>query len=212
MRAARAAAQDALHRKRQQKTARVGAIALYTWGALAFVSIVAAATIGFFPASEPQGGSQAASSNVDVQQAAEGNTNRADEETVAAAREQFERFLRSDPDIDELSTGGVTPQNTRPVENARAGSDGAGLGVDLGEVSDLPTLKLRFEAMKRRSSALFEDKVPLILRDETSALKTARLVVGPFSNQAELAEFCRAIRLQLTIDCKQTAYEGASLR
>ena len=216
--AALKAASDILRQRKQETPKHQGVFALYAWGVVAFISVLFAVTATLVPGSdEPL---PLVAESIKLQTPVE-----------------VEKELTSADSIDTTVTGAIdtlTPQTTEPetidvadkeieeielkedVEDdekliASTAPSGIILGVDLGSAGSIPLLRNRYVAMKRRAPDLFSNMTPLVAMNEEEQELIARLVVGPFDTSVKVVEFCRKIRLRLTVDCTPTDYEGGSI-
>lgn len=121
--------------------------------------------------------------------------------------------MDNSPLVDEIQTGSVPvfdedelqpfPDDLVP-ENLFA--------VDIGGAKAVAPLIGRYSALKRRAPDLFTDLEPRIqLKGANSSLE-ARLVAGPFTSQRQVAQFCRSLRLRLTVDCTMSSFEGDTIQ
>ncbi|MEP0945186.1 MAG: hypothetical protein ABJH63_06590 [Rhizobiaceae bacterium] len=84
--------------------------------------------------------------------------------------------------------------------------------VDIGGATTIAPLIGRYSALKRRAPDLFSDLEPRIqLKGADSSLE-ARLVAGPFTSQDQVSQFCRSLRLRLTVDCSMSSFEGDTIQ
>ena len=222
-RAAKAAAADVLRQKKLEAPGSGGAFALYIWGALAIASVLLAGSAGLFPG----GGSSTTivAQNVPVRQPSPdidparelAKTNAAKKLALAenqndSASQRTLSTIKAEAHLDQTTTGsvedpGATVKNT--IEIAKSVSPEAlELGVDIGSASSIPTLVSRFSALQKRAPDLFASLEPRIQFDDSGNALAARLVAGPFGSQTEVAAFCRAVKLRLTIACEEAKFEG----
>ena len=203
----------------QSQISNGGAFALYTWGALAFASVVFATTMGIFP--EMMG----APNNSDSTEIVAQNDKSVETSPDIVAPRLALKPRNTLPQRDLASTSGNNIRIADPVATASlppASSPSTfvqthtivpslSLGVDIGHSSNVNELAVRYLALSKRAPDLFHGKIPLVqLNDEGNKLQ-AKLIAGPFSSKAQLASFCREIRLRMTIDCAQTTYQGEEI-
>lgn len=121
--------------------------------------------------------------------------------------------LEADPLVDDIQTGSIPtledeefqpfPDDILP-ENLFA--------VDIGGAKAVAPLIGRYSALKRRAPDLFTDLEPRIqLKGANNSLE-ARLVAGPFTSKQQVAQFCRSLRLRLTVDCAMSSFEGDTIQ
>jgi len=199
---------------RQSQISSGGAFALYTWGALAFASVVFATTMGIFP--EILGVSDQPNSSLIVTQ--NENSVETSPDIIAPRIAQFPRNTLPQRDLtsisqrniqiaDPVSTASISPVSQQSEEISLSLS----FGVDIGQSSNVGELIARYQALSKRAPDLFRGINPLVqLNDEGEALQ-AKLIAGPFASKTQLATFCREIRLRMTIDCAQTDYQGENI-
>lgn len=117
------------------------------------------------------------------------------------------------PALDPLSTGSV---NSDPASDSQPyPGDEASKGVfavDLGGAKAVSPLINRYLAIKRRAPDLFIGLEPRIQLSGVSSDLEARLVAGPFASRSNMARFCRAVRLRLTIDCSPSLFDGETIQ
>jgi hypothetical protein len=114
---------------------------------------------------------------------------------------------------DGMSTGSVDPEIQSGYQPfPRDNLPQQAFAVDLGGAKAVSPLVKRFSALKRRAPDLFSDIEPRIQLKGSSSSLQARLIAGPFVSEGEVALFCRAIRLRLTIDCSQSLFDGESIQ
>jgi len=80
--------------------------------------------------------------------------------------------------------------------------------VDIGGAKTIFPLVQRYAALNRRAPDLFQTIEPRIQVKGQGQSLQARLVAGPFTSQDEVAHFCRALRLRLTVDCTVSTFVG----
>lgn len=117
--------------------------------------------------------------------ATEGASIQSDEpldQTVVAAIRPSETVFRRD----ELSN--QAPQNPLITQDS--------LTVSIPLPKSAVSMDMQLAALKRRAPGLFQAKA-VEANENGSALN-----VGPFTSPAEIARFCRNIKLSLTLDCK----------
>ncbi len=232
-RAAKEAAGDFLQRHRTPSNSRSDRVAVYTWAGLAVVSAVVATTAGLSPGLQ-SGGSNVGEDLVAERIQPSDTLNTSDKiivaeapvtarpaektspatlspletpapETVVSIPDQVATL--DDPGIDTTTTGSVTaakpPKTTTPLP-----VPALALGVDIGRSTSIPALRARFLALQNRAPDLFSALTPLANLRERNGNLEARLIAGPFATPKQVSEFCRAVKLQLTVDCKQSIYQG----
>ena len=121
--------------------------------------------------------------------------------------------IDNEPLIDDIQTGAIPtfdeeelqpfPDDVLP-ENLFA--------VDIGGAKAVAPLIGRYSALRRRAPDLFTDLEPRIqLKGANNSLE-ARLVAGPFTSKQQVAQFCRSLRLRLTVDCAMSSFEGDTIQ
>jgi len=127
----------------------------------------------------------------------------------------LEKYGETTEPVDELTTataeGDVEDVSVEPLEPAQPFPADNAMGATIGLSDSIPALAERYAALQRRAPDLFETVEPLVELVEGDNRLEARLVAGPFSQEAEMAEFCRAIKLRITIDCSAGDYTGEPL-
>lgn len=249
LKAAKDAAEHIAGQSAKKTPTAIGAFALYTWGSLAFLSLMFAFAIGVSPNTFVWQPARIAKFD-EVKPRSPG-----DLQDTALVKVTKSMPLPPRPDHHPSALPDTMPDETPkalpeplpvpvPVDMARGGQDGQlkkhldGLetgsieksdgnelrpfptdqlassfyAVDLGGANAVTPLVDRYAALLKRAPGLFSDLEPRIQLTGQDGKLEARLVAGPFSTQGEIAVFCRAVRLQLTIDCKQSAFEGESIR
>ena len=221
---ARAAAQAALDDMflSPKQTNRASSFALYTWAGLAVVSAAVAMTIGLVPGgygSDPDVvASVSESLSDDLPQNANPETAKIEFPDLPAAAvvadADQKQLLKDRPDLDATKTAAIAPEDVAPpaVSSVVPNVGDEVLGVDIGGSNSIPMLAVRFKALQRRSPELFSGLSPLVNFSESQGELDARLIAGPFASAGQLADFCRSVRLQLTLDCKQTKYQGDPIK
>ena len=112
-------------------------------------------------------------------------------------------------DIDSLRTGAVGLNDETPLQAfPEAQLPEILFAVDIGGAKSATPLINRYAALRRRAPDLFDRLEPRIQVQGHGTSLEARLVAGPFSSQADVAQFCRAVRLRLTLDCSLATFEG----
>ncbi len=231
-RAASDAAQTILSDLERKQSRRNGAVALYTWGALALLSGAIAATIGLLPNSNPSNTTtivaqtdpaprptppievvQGVADEKTPEDLASSQTSSLDE-LARSAPEPSEPFSREE--VDQVLNEAELEENTTasvPRENEVTPADQptARYGVEIGDSKSVPQLAQRYSALHRRAENLFAGLTPLVRLQEDATGMSARLIAGPFSSRQEMAQFCRTMKLRLTVECKESAYEGDPL-
>ena len=212
--AARAALNDMIVPPKQRN--RASSFALYTWGGLAVMSAAVAITIGLVPSDSERSSQLVASvshgNSSDLPSVAGIQFPELPAATVVASKDQ-EQLLEDRPELDATTTAAIAPEEFAPAPVAvKQVSGSEALGVDIGGSNSIPVLSARFKALQKRSPELFAGLNPLVRFSETKGQLDARLIAGPFETSNQLAEFCRSVRLQLTLDCKQTGYQGDPIK
>ena len=213
--AARAALEDMFLTPTQKS--RTTSFALYTWAGLAVLSAAVALTIGLVPNGSQQDtqivASVSGTFSDDLPDITKTEFPKLPTASVVAESDQ-KKLLEERPDLDATTTAAIAPEEIAPapieaVPIAEPQSvANEGLGVDIGGSNSIPTLAIRFKALQVRSPELFAGLNPLVRFSESQGRLDARLIAGPFTSSQQLADFCRSVRLQLTLDCKQTDYQG----
>ncbi len=212
--AARAALNDMIVPPKQKSHA--SSLALYTWGSLAVLSAAVAITIGLVPSDSKLSSQLVASftdgNSSDLPEVAAIQFPELPAATVVASKDQ-KQLLKDRPELDATTTAAIAPEEFNPEPVAVQQSVGSEiLGVDIGGSNSIPVLSARFKALKLRSPELFAGLNPLVRFSESKGQLDARLIAGPFTSSNHLANFCRSVRLQLTLDCKQTGYQGDPIK
>ena len=196
----------------QSQISNGGAFALYTWGALAFASVVFATTMGIFPELMDTPNNFGSAAIV-----AQNDKSVETSPDIVAPRLALKprntlpkRDLASVPDrniqiADPVSTASLPPASKKQTQ---AIVPSLSLGVDIGHSSNVSDLAVRYLALSKRAPDIFQGISPLVQLSGDGNKLQAKLIAGPFSSQAQLATFCREIRLRMTIDCAQTTYRG----
>ena len=127
----------------------------------------------------------------------------------------LEKYREKTDEIDPQTTGtAVAETEELAVEDLSPTQpfpgDGA-VGATIGLSKSIPALAQRYAALQRRAPDLFESIDPLVEVLENGNRLEARLVAGPFAGQHELADFCRALKLRITIECAAGDYSGEPL-
>ncbi|MGI9364567.1 MAG: hypothetical protein ACR2O8_05245 [Rhizobiaceae bacterium] len=247
LKAAKDAAEHIAGQTAKKTPTATGAFALYTWGSLAFLSLIFAFAIGVSPHTfvwQP-----ARIAKFDQVKP------RSPSETKDTALVEVSRSIPVQPRSDHHPAAFVDSSPNKsakalpeplpvPVNLARDGDDnrlqqhrdsmetGSIEKVDGNELQPMPTNQLassffavdlggadavtplvdRYAALLKRAPGLFSGLEPRIQLTGQDGKLEARLVAGPFSTSEDIAMFCRAVRLQLTIDCKKSTFEGESVR
>lgn len=136
------------------------------------------------------------------------------------------RFLNApEPETEPLSIlpsepDGVTivlkkPELERQVPQAvpapvTQGADRAqGFAMDLGAAQSFSELSQRFARLAQTNAELGFDRLePRAILIDTSAGLQARLLVGPFTNDAQAAQACANIALPAGIECQAVEFSG----
>ncbi|NKB52440.1 MAG: hypothetical protein GKR97_09480 [Rhizobiaceae bacterium] len=116
-------------------------------------------------------------------------------------------------DLDDRSTGSINRQAeqiAKPFEEALRPE--FLFAVDIGGATSASPLVGRYAAMKRRAPDLFEGLEPRIQVKGKNQDLEARLIAGPFTSATQVAQFCRSLRLRLTVDCTISAFQGDIIR
>ena len=134
---------------------------------------------------------------------------------VSKAEQQVDQVaaIQDDRFIDDLQTGSVKafseedlqpfPDDILPVNLFAMDIDGA---------KAIAPLIGRYSALKRWAPDLFSDLEPRIQLKGTNASLEARLIAGPFTSQNQVAQFCRSLRLRLTVDCTMSSFEDDTIQ
>lgn len=129
--------------------------------------------------------------------------------------ELLEKYREKTEAPDAVITATVTGEvEDEPLDGLRTNQPFPGensIGATIGLSNSIPDLARRYAAFERRAPDLFEAISPLVEVVEDGGTLEARLVAGPFSAQKELSEFCRALRLRITVDCIEGDYSGDPL-
>ncbi|MEP1208022.1 MAG: hypothetical protein ABJM29_18320 [Rhizobiaceae bacterium] len=116
-------------------------------------------------------------------------------------------------DIDTLRTGAVGLDDETALQPfPEAQLPEILFAVDIGGAKSASPLINRYTALRRRAPDLFDHLEPRIQVHGHGASLEARLIAGPFSSQADVAQFCRAVRLRLTLDCSLATFEGEAIQ
>ncbi len=134
----------------------------------------------------------------------------------AKVNELLEKYREKTETPDPVLTAAVSGEveDEPALEELRATQPFPGensIGATIGLSQSVPALAQRYAALQRRAPDLFQAIAPLVEVVEDDGALEARLVAGPFSAQEELSEFCRALRLRITIDCVAGDYSGEPL-
>ena len=214
--AKRAAKQASAHFSRlNQPTPTRDSKSLYTWGTLAASCFMLAGLMSIYPEITP----------INIQPVHKNIERLATAPTTAQPTVKSEKQMEivvHDPSptpitpvnirrsaehsvgLDPLPTGTVKSEPTKPVNKAQTGN----LAAEIGRASAPKSLSVRYQALQQRQPDLFAGLTPLI-GDATNA--NSSLLAGPFDTQKAVADFCRSVRLKLTIDCNPTDYTGKPL-
>lgn len=208
-----------------------GSIALYAWAGIAALSALTACITVLFPTSAPVQiankpefavGEQLVAARKpeiiapkEIQKPVVVATRSPLRDLKRETAELLEKYRETSKPADPLTTataeGEVEEVNVAPLQTAQTFPGDDAMGATIGLSDSIPELAQRYAALQRRAPDLFETVQPLVELVEGSTRLEARLVAGPFSQEAELAEFCRAIKLRITIDCSAGDYSGDPL-
>lgn len=111
--------------------------------------------------------------------------------------------------VDDIQTGSVDPN-----EATTTGLNTI-LGVEIGSAGDASQLVNRYSALKRRAPDLFaalELRIRVAPAQVGQEIARSELIAGPFASKADVADFCRSIRLRLTIDCAEATFAGERIQ
>ena len=225
LKAARDAAEHMVKNSARKNANAVGAFALYTWGSLAFVSAMFVAVIGLSPSGlipQPESLAQKVPAR-EVQQAKSEPVLPEEQADLVVELEKPELpevkppkvkivETKQDLKLDTISTGSVeeiTEEQLQPYPEAPLPE--ILFAVDIGGAKSATPLIHRYIALKRRAPDLFGHLEARIQVQGRGSSLEARLVAGPFATQDEVAYFCRAIRLRLTLDCSMSTFEGEAI-
>ncbi len=240
LKAAKDAADHMVKNSVQKHSNSVGAFALYTWGSLAFVSVVFATVIGISPdamitlpttiadttverkvvkqdVAKIEADAEALIESTQSTQLPEpktdsANLTRPDLPEILPPNRQLVKTKKA-VELDGRSTGSINPQAEQIAKPFREALRPEFLfAVDIGGAKSASPLVGRYTAMKRRAPDLFKDLEPRIqVKGENHDLE-ARLIAGPFTSATQVARFCRSLRLRLTVDCSISAFQGDIIR
>ena len=225
LKAARDAAEHMVKNSAQKNTNAVGAFALYTWGSLAFVSAMFVAVVGLSPSGlVPQPNPMAESDQTKkVQLARTEPVEPQKQEEVAVKLEKPDlpevelpkvKMVKTKQDLklDTFSTGAVEEAREEQLQASPEALPPEMLfAVDIGGADSATPLIQRYIALRRRAPDLFGQLEGRIQMQGRGSAPAVRLVAGPFATQNEVAYFCRAIRLRLTLDCAISTFEGQAI-
>lgn len=233
LKAARDAADHMVRTSVQKNSNSVGAFALYTWGSLAFVSAIFAAVIGFSPTNIAPDSIRLAENRPALKQPVRKFDAPSKAAEVKIADKPVEVLVKLEkPVLPEVKLPKIKLVETRQefaIDTQSTGSVAAHqqqdlqpfpedplpeilFGVDIGGAKSASPLIQRFAALKRRAPDLFQELEPrLQVKGQGQSLE-ARLIAGPFTSRSDVAHFCRAVRLRLTVDCTLSTFEGQSFQ
>jgi len=127
----------------------------------------------------------------------------------------LEKYREKTDEIDSQTTAATAGETQElAVEELRPTQPfpgGDAVGAIIGLSKSIPVLAQRYAALQRRAPDLFEAIDPLVEVVDDGDRMEVRLVAGPFAEQRELADFCRALKLRITVDCSAGDYAGEPL-
>lgn len=200
--AARAAATSMQQELNGEANSGISKFALYMWGGIAVFCAFFAATSLVVPLLTQPNNLMA---NVKPSSAISSdsvNSSRSEQASAAVTNK-----------VDSVTTGAVAPDASGQTDNSKFNQSSKGtFGVKIGTSNSVPELVNRYKALSRRAPEIFGGVKARVRMADSNGQLQAQLIAGPFDDAQTVAQFCRSVKLKLTVDCAVTVFGGDQIK